>query len=119
MKTVLVPTARFCAKAPSNIVAVGYDCDNRTLAVEFKSSTGRKIYPYLSVPLEVAQQFVTAPSLGVFHASQIKALPGVYATIPNGYDEKSIAERVADLADSEPLPEWLSVVTDLRVQVPA
>lgn len=57
----------------SNIVAIGYDEDERQLHIQFKSGLE---YVYHDVPTEVWQEFLVAPSKGKYLNERIK---GVYA----------------------------------------
>ncbi len=52
----------------SNIVAVGYDVDSKTLAVQFKNGT----YHYPDVKPEVHAALVSADSVGRFFQEHIR-----------------------------------------------
>lgn len=58
----------------SNIAAVGYDDDSKTLAVEFKNGG---IYHYSDVSPETRKALLAADSIGKYLMLNIK---GVYAT---------------------------------------
>jgi hypothetical protein len=53
----------------SNIAAVGYDTDERKLAVEFK---GGGTYQYDEVPITTYTDLLTAESMGKFFHANIK-----------------------------------------------
>jgi hypothetical protein len=53
----------------SNIKAVGFDPNGRTLRVEFNSGSQ---YDYEDVPPTVYQEFIESPSKGRFFAQNIK-----------------------------------------------
>ncbi len=53
----------------SNISGFGFDGASGTLTVEFH---GGRTYHYYGVPPELVQQWMYAPSKGVFHAREIK-----------------------------------------------
>jgi hypothetical protein len=58
----------------SNIFAVGYDADDRTLYVQFEDGKGNPgaVYKYLDVPLEVYTQFFSAASKGKYFHKYVK-----------------------------------------------
>ena len=53
----------------SNIKSVGYDEDTETLEVEFKKGA---LYQYDSVPAEVHQSLMSAPSVGKYFSANVK-----------------------------------------------
>lgn len=53
----------------SNVAAVGYDPDTRTLEVEFKSGAA---YSYSGVPAEIHRSLVESPSVGAYFSANIK-----------------------------------------------
>ena len=53
----------------SNIVSVGYDSENETLEIEFKT-TG--VYQYFNVPLFMHERLFMADSVGKFFNAEIK-----------------------------------------------
>lgn len=52
-----------------DIAIIGYDPATSTLEVAFRSGT---VYHYLSVPEEVYQKLMTAPSHGIYFNEHIK-----------------------------------------------
>lgn len=52
----------------SNLVAVGYHSDSKTLRIQFRSGT----YDYYNVPKSVYVGLMNAVSHGEYHASYIK-----------------------------------------------
>lgn len=58
----------------SNVKAIAYDQETRTLSVEFdgKGSRPNTIYAYLGVPREVARDFFLASSMGKYLDQRIK-----------------------------------------------
>lgn len=58
----------------SQVKAIGYDADTRTLAVQFRHGKGA-IYHYPDVTPETHAAFVNAESIGNFFGKNIKALP--------------------------------------------
>jgi KTSC domain len=58
----------------SQIKAIGYDAETRTLAVKFNFGAGA-IYHYPDVAPETHEAFVNAESIGQFFGKHIKALP--------------------------------------------
>lgn len=58
----------------SQVAAVGYDADKKTLAVQFKHGA-RALYCYPNVEPETHAAFMAAESKGVFFSEHIKALP--------------------------------------------
>src|SRR4051812_34753451 len=58
----------------SQVKAIGYDPETKTLAVQFARGTGA-IYHYPDVEPETHQAFIGAESIGVFFGKHIKALP--------------------------------------------
>ena len=52
----------------SNLVAVGYDDSSMTLRVQFKSG----VYDYHSVPKNIFNGLLSAPSKGKYHHAYIK-----------------------------------------------
>jgi len=58
----------------SQVKAVGYDEETRTLAVTFTRGTGA-IYHYPEVTRETYELFINAESIGTFFGKHIKALP--------------------------------------------
>jgi len=57
------------AVASSNIVSAGYDPENETLEIEFKSGA---VYQYYNVNAHLYEQFQSAPSKGQFFHAYIK-----------------------------------------------
>lgn len=53
----------------SNIAAIGYDADSRTLQVDF--TTGKR-YQYQNVPPETFAEFKAADSVGKYFAASIR-----------------------------------------------
>lgn len=53
----------------SNIDAIGYDKETKTLFVAYKTGV---VYKYFDVPAEVYQKFLDAPSKGHFMNTEIK-----------------------------------------------
>lgn len=53
----------------SNIAAIGYEAETKTLQVDFK--TGKR-YQYQNVPPELFAEFQAAESVGQFFADKIK-----------------------------------------------
>ena len=58
----------------SQVKAIGYDRDTRTLAVTFTRGQGA-IYHYPDVAPDTFEAFVNAESIGTFFGKHIKALP--------------------------------------------
>lgn len=58
----------------SQVKAIGYDRETKTLAVQFTRGTGA-IYHYPNVEPETHQAFIGAESIGVFFGKHIKSLP--------------------------------------------
>lgn len=58
----------------SQVKAIGYDEQTRTLAVTFNYGAGA-IYHYPDVAPETFEAFRTAESIGIFFGKNIKALP--------------------------------------------
>jgi hypothetical protein len=58
----------------SNIEAIGYAEESRTLTVQFKGRKGAagSIYSYAGVPPEMWHAFLNAPSKGQFFAAEIR-----------------------------------------------
>ncbi len=65
----------------SNIAAIGYDADSKTLQVDFK--TGKR-YQYQNVPPETFAEFKAADSVGKYFAAQIK---NEFLSVPLTEDE--------------------------------
>lgn len=61
-----IPTSKV---ESSNIAAIGYDPESRTLQVDFK--TGKR-YQYQNVPPEIFAEFQAADSVGKYFAASIK-----------------------------------------------
>jgi len=53
----------------SNLAAVGYDLDSKTLKVKFNSGD---IYHYFEVPPEVHEQLLLSPSIGKYFNQFVK-----------------------------------------------
>lgn len=53
----------------SNIERIGYDSNSNTLRMEFKSN---RTYDYFNVPENVFNELRYAPSIGRYHATNIK-----------------------------------------------
>ena len=53
----------------SNIERIGYDTTSNTLRIEFKSN---RTYDYSNVPEYVFSELKHAPSVGSYHATNIK-----------------------------------------------
>ena len=53
----------------TNLFAVGYDTETKTLEIEFHT---RKVYRYYNVPLIVVRQLMDAESMGEFFNFYIK-----------------------------------------------
>lgn len=53
----------------SNIERIGYDSNSSTLRIEFKSN---RTYDYSNVPENVFNELRSAPSVGRYHATNIK-----------------------------------------------
>jgi hypothetical protein len=53
-----------------NVASASYDAQAKQLQVTFRNQSS---YMYTGVPLEVVEQFYSAPSAGSFLASQIKS----------------------------------------------
>lgn len=68
------PPIELRAVESSQIKAVGYDADARTLAVTFNYGAGA-IYHYADVAPETYEAFIKSESLGSFFGKNIKALP--------------------------------------------
>ena len=58
----------------SQVKAIGYDAESRTLAVAFKHGNGA-IYHYPNVDAETHEAFVKAESIGAFFGNNLKLLP--------------------------------------------
>jgi hypothetical protein len=58
--------------ASSNLLAVDYNPQTRTLTIEFRSG---HIYEYYNVPLNIFEGLLAAPSKGRFHHRYIKRYP--------------------------------------------
>lgn len=58
----------------SQVKAIGYDEDTKTLAVQFQRGTGA-VYHYPNVSPEQHQAFVNAESIGGHFGKHIKQLP--------------------------------------------
>lgn len=54
----------------SNVEAIGYDAETKTMAVQFKG--GKPPYHYANVPAEVYAAFVCAESIGSHFAKHIR-----------------------------------------------
>ena len=52
-----------------NILAIGYNANNRTMRIEFKQHT---FYDYMDVPPETFQQIMGSQSKGKFFHSAVK-----------------------------------------------
>lgn len=59
----------------SQIESVGYDPTSQTLEVEFKSRPGKhgSVYQYKGVSQSVYDEFISAPSIGVYFGANIKS----------------------------------------------
>lgn len=53
----------------SNVATVGYDCDEMILEVEFRNGC---VYQYLNVPEMVFQSLISAGSVGIYLAREVK-----------------------------------------------
>lgn len=53
----------------SNLRSVGYDEQNATLEIEFKSTS---VYQYFHVPFQIYAALISAPSHGSYFAAHIK-----------------------------------------------
>lgn len=53
----------------SNIERIGYDSNSSTLRIEFKSN---RTYDYSNVPENIFHELKNAPSVGGYHAKNIK-----------------------------------------------
>lgn len=73
-----IPTSKV---ESSNIAAIGYDAESRTLQVDFK--TGKR-YQYQNVPPETFAEFKAADSVGKYLAAQIK---NAFLAVPLNEDE--------------------------------
>lgn len=58
----------------SQVKAIGYDADTKTLAVQFTRGTGA-VYHYPNVEPHTHEAFVKAGSIGTFFGKHIKSLP--------------------------------------------
>ena len=59
----------------SNLESVGYDEDTEILEVEFKKKEKEEegiLYHYFSVPAEVHQSLMSAPSVGKYFSANVK-----------------------------------------------
>jgi hypothetical protein len=54
----------------SNLAAIGYDAESKTLQVDFKNG---KRWQYPNVPAELFAEFQAAESVGKFFAARIKS----------------------------------------------
>lgn len=64
-----MPTIPTSKVESSNIAAIGYDADSKTLQVDFK--TGKR-YQYQNVPPETFAEFQAADSVGKYFAANIR-----------------------------------------------
>lgn len=81
----------------SNIKAIGYDVDSKTLRVEFaprKDGTVAR-YDYAEVPVELFEGMKAAPSVGSFFARNVKQLYDVKA-------KEEVKPEAAQAAGAEP-----------------
>lgn len=66
---------RWIVVSSSNIEAVAYNCDTKTLHVAFKGGAYKSnIWRYLDVEIETFARFITAPSVGSFFQKNIKPI---------------------------------------------
>jgi KTSC domain len=71
------PPIELVAVNSSQIAAVGYDEATKTLAVTFKTKSGKPgpVYHYPNSEPRLHAEFVAAESLGKFHGKFIKDMP--------------------------------------------
>lgn len=82
----------------SNIAAVGYDPTRSTLLVEFK---GGRAYEYANVSPDFFAAFVSAPSIGEYHARNIRAV-FAHRRLP---PEEAPSTNVEEGGARSPLPD--------------
>jgi hypothetical protein len=75
----------------SQIAAIGYDADTRTLQVDFPGESVEKIYQYPYVNAETFAEFQASGSKGSYFYTHIKQLPFNRFTRATGALEKSTA----------------------------
>lgn len=68
------PTIALKAVDSSQVKAIGYCAETKTLAVQFTRGTGA-IYHYPDVEPETHKAFVASDSIGSFFGKHIKSLP--------------------------------------------
>lgn len=78
----------------SNVAAVGYDADPKTLRVEFRNGS---IYEYTGVPAQQFGELCAAPSVGRYHNESIKRYPHRQIRGPREIEQSSKLRDVLQL----------------------
>lgn len=97
------------AVVPSQIEAIGYDADTKTLAVQFpgRGATPGAVYHYSDVPQETFNAFKSAESIGKYFGAHIK---GKFA-----YEKQPDANGIAFGLSTGQEPKYTVLARDGRI----